>query len=93
MTFFVLRFLPLGVLCLIAKTTAETFANGNVLERLTQLSQFAVTVLLALGTHAFVILPIMLLVLAKVNPIKHFKAVGEAMLTAFSTASSSATLP
>lgn len=93
MTFFVLKFLPLGVLCLIAKTSAETFSEGNVIERLLQLSQFAITALLALGTHAFIVLPLMLIVFAKVSPYKHFKSVRDALLTAFSTASSSATLP
>jgi Na+/H+-dicarboxylate symporter len=93
MTFTVLKFLPLGVACLIAKTSAETFASGNVLERLSQLSKFAFTVVLALGTHAFVVMPILLVVLGKVKPKRHFAAVQQAMLTAFSTASSSATLP
>jgi len=93
MTFFVLQFLPLGVLCLIAQTSAETFSQGNVIERLLQLSQFALTVLLGLGVHSLILLPLSLILMAKVNPIKHFAAVGEALLTAFSTASSSATLP
>lgn len=93
MTFFILRFLPLGVLCLIAQTASETFHEGNVIERLLQLSQFAVTVLLALGTHALIVLPAMLLIFARVNPFRHFKTVRDALLTAFSTASSSATLP
>lgn len=93
MTFLVLKFLPLGVACLIAKTSAETFASGNVLERLAQLSKFAFTVILALGGHAFIVLPLFLIIIGKVKPIRHFKAMGRALLTAFSTASSSATLP
>lgn len=93
MTFVVLNFLPFGVMFLIAKTSYETFAAGHVLERLAQLSVFAITVLIALGLHAFVVLPAMLMFVAKVNPIKHFKAVGQALLTAFSTASSASTLP
>jgi len=38
-------------------------------------------------------LPLLLYLVGGVNPIRHFKAVGSALLTAFSTASSSATLP
>lgn len=93
LTFLMLRFLPLGVACLIATTSAETFATGNVLERLSQLSMFALTVLLALGLHAFVVLPLLLALVARVNPTRHYKAVMPALLAAFSTASSSATLP
>ncbi|MBF0199256.1 MAG: dicarboxylate/amino acid:cation symporter [Planctomycetes bacterium] len=93
MTYLVLKFLPLGITFLIAKTAAETFAEGQVLERLSQLSLFAITVLLALGIHAFVVMPLILILLARVSPKKHFKAIGQALLTGFSTASSSATLP
>ena len=93
MTFFILKFLPIGVGCLIAKTSAQTFASGLVLERLSQLSMFALTVVLALGFHLFIVLPLMLIVIGKVSPAAHFRAVSQAMLTAFSTASSAATLP
>jgi DAACS family dicarboxylate/amino acid:cation (Na+ or H+) symporter len=93
MTFTVLKFLPLGVACLIAQTSAETFASGNVLERLSQLSKFAITVVIALGSHAFIVMPLLLILLGKVKPRRHFAAIQQALLTAFSTASSSATLP
>lgn len=93
MTFLVLRFLPLGVACLIASTAAETFAGGNVLSRLMQLGMFAITVLVALALHALVVMPLFLILVARVNPLRHFKAVMPALLTAFSTASSAATLP
>ena len=38
-------------------------------------------------------MPVVISVLAKVNPLDHFRAMRTALLTAFSTASSSATLP
>ena len=93
MTFFILRFLPIGVGCLIAKTAAQTFASGLVLERLSQLSMFALTVVLALGFHLFILLPLILIVVGRMSPAAHFRSVSQAMLTAFSTASSAATLP
>ncbi len=93
MTFLVLRFLPLGVGCLIAKTAAETIASGHVLERLSQLALFAVTVLIALGLHAFLVMPLVLSLIARTNPLRHLGAMSPALLTAFSTASSGATLP
>jgi proton glutamate symport protein len=92
-TFLVLRFLPLGVGCLIATTVANTVADNLLLERLQQLGLFAITVLLALGVHMFVVLPLILKFVAGVSPLAQFRAMAPALLTAFSTASSSATLP
>jgi Na+/H+-dicarboxylate symporter len=43
--------------------------------------------------HTLVTLPLMLRFLGRVNPLAHFAAMMPALLTAFSTASSSATLP
>jgi Na+/H+-dicarboxylate symporter len=43
--------------------------------------------------HTFVALPLLLRYVGKVNPKAHFAAMTPALLTAFSTASSSATLP
>lgn len=89
----VLRFLPIGVLCLIAKTTSASVANHNFLERLSQLALFAVTVLVGLTIHMFGVMPMILRFMAKVSPVAQFRAMSPALLTAFSTASSSATLP
>lgn len=93
MTFLVLRFLPLGVACLIARTAADTFASGNALERLAQLGLFALTTILGLALHALVTLPLILMLIARVNPVRHYRAMLPALLTAFSTTSSAATLP
>ena len=57
------------------------------------MGQYFLTVLLALGLHMFVVMPLVLRYLAKVNPWAHLRAMRLALLTAFSTASSSATLP
>lgn len=54
---------------------------------------YAVTVLIALAVHLFIVLPLILRYLAKVSPLAHFRAMRTALLTAFSTASSSGTLP
>ncbi len=92
-TFLVLRFLPLGVGCLIATTVANTVADDLLLERLQQLGLFAITVLLGLALHMFVVMPLILKFIARVSPLHQFRAMAPALLTAFSTASSSATLP
>ena len=50
-------------------------------------------ILIALALHMFFVLPLLLKLVAGINPINHFKAMKTALLTAFSTSSSSATLP
>jgi Na+/H+-dicarboxylate symporter len=63
------------------------------LDTLWVMGGFALTVLTGLLIHCLIILPVMLRFLGGINPINHLKAMAPAMLTAFSTASSSATLP
>ena len=93
MTMFVMRFAPLGVGFLIAKTTAQSVLNDNFGERIGQLSMFALTTVLALGIHACVVMPLVLKFIAQVNPFAHIKAMGSALMFAFSSASSASTLP
>lgn len=86
-TMFVMLFAPLGVFGLVAKTVATTgFAS------FWPMLSFFFTVLAALVLHAFGTLAVMLRI-AGISPIAHFRAMFPALLTAFSTASSSATLP
>ena len=88
MTMFIMKFSPIGVFALVAKTVAITGFAG-----MQPLAVFFFTVLLALAIHTFIVLALALKYVGKVNPIKHYKAMMPVMLTAFSTASSSATLP
>ena len=92
-TFLVLKFLPVGVCFLIANTTAETAMKDDLVDTVVRLLWFALTAVLALLAHALLIMPLILRLFAKVSPKRHFQAMGPALLTAFSTASSSATLP
>ncbi|BBO91722.1 dicarboxylate/amino acid:cation symporter [Desulfosarcina ovata] len=57
------------------------------------LGKYAATVLLGLLIHGFVTLPILVLLMGRYNPYRLFKALSPAMMTAWSTASSAATLP
>jgi proton glutamate symport protein len=84
----IMRFAPVGVFALVAKTVADTG-----LEAFGPLALFFFTVVLALAIHFFVTLPLLLYFVGGVNPLRHYQAMGAALLTAFSTASSSATLP
>jgi Na+/H+-dicarboxylate symporter len=84
----VLRFAPIGVFALVAKVVAEAG-----LDAFRPLAGFMLTVLLALAFHMFVSLPLILRFIAGVNPLRHYRAMLPALLTAFSTASSAATMP
>jgi len=92
MTTLIMKFAPLGVFGLVAKTIAG-IDDDQLNELVISLGTFTLSVLLALAVHALLTLPLMLLVIGRVNPMLHFKAMMPALLTAFSTASSSATLP
>ncbi|WP_438951012.1 dicarboxylate/amino acid:cation symporter [Porticoccus sp.] len=87
MTLFIMKFAPLGVLGLVAKTILVTGFDA-----FQPLLMFFITVVLALVIHVFVTLALILR-LAGLSPLKHYRAILPAMLTAFSTASSSGTLP
>lgn len=84
----VLLLAPAGVFALIATTLASTG-----FEVLKPMLWFFVTVVLALALHMLVSISFFLHFVAKVNPLKHIQAMAPALLTAFSTASSNATLP
>ena len=93
MTHFIIKFLPIGVCFMIAKTVYALVSNQTVTSRMGQVGVFTLTVLAGLGIHMFIVMPLLLRFIGGVNPLKHYKAMGPALLTAFSTASSSATLP
>jgi proton glutamate symport protein len=84
----VMRFAPIGVFALVGKVVATT---GT--EAFAQVAWFFVTVMLGLAVHMFVVLPLLMKLAGRVNPLRHYRAMMPALLTAFSTASSSATLP
>lgn len=87
-TMWVMKFAPYGVFGLVAKTVAATgFAAFQ------PLMVFFLTVLGALMVHTFITLPILLRVMGGVNPKKFMGKMFPVLLTGFSTASSSATLP
>ena len=84
----VMKFAPIGVFALVAKVVT---ISG--LEAFKPLLTFFFTVLIALLIHIVIVMPLLLRFIGNVSPIKHYRAMAPALLTAFSTASSSATLP
>lgn len=87
-THVVIKFLPVGVFFLVAKTMSETGLHS-----LYSMGLFTVTVFLGFVFFTLIALPLLLKWIAKVSPVRHFKAMTPAIITAFSTSSSSATLP
>jgi Na+/H+-dicarboxylate symporter len=92
-TSFIIMFAPLGIFGIVAKVVAVQAAKGNLGGVVSSLGLYMLTVILALIFHAFVTLPLLIKYAGKSNPLKHARGMATALLTAFSTASSSATLP
>ena len=84
----VIRLAPIAVACFMFNLAA-LFGW----ELLVRLGAYAGVVLLALGLHMFVVYPLALMLLGGVSPVRFFRNIQEAMVVAFSTSSSNATLP
>ncbi|NLJ08178.1 MAG: dicarboxylate/amino acid:cation symporter [Sphingobacteriales bacterium] len=90
-TGFIIKLTPYGVFAIMAGIVAKNI--DNVVEVFSRLGLYFITVIAGLFFHAFITLPLFLRFVAKINPIKHYGSLSSALLTAFSTSSSSATLP
>ena len=84
----VIAFAPIGVAALLFNLTAQL---GY--EVLGQLARYVGVVVLALAIHQFVVYSLAVKLLGGMSPWTFFRGIQEAMVTAFSTASSNATLP
>lgn len=87
MTHYVMKAMPIGVFFLVAKVIA---IQG--IESIQALLFFFLTVAIGLVIFMFVILPLLLRFMG-LKATRHFKAMAPALVTAFSTSSSAATLP
>lgn len=84
----VMDFAPIGVFCLMTKT----FAEQGIDLIIPMIGYFSV-VIFCLLLHAFGTLNLLLVFLAKLNPLVFIKKMRPAHIFAFSTASSNATIP
>ena len=84
----VIRLAPIAIACFMFNL-ASLFGW----DLLIRLSAYVGVVLLALGIQLFIVYPALLATLGRKNPVTFFRQVQEAMVMAFSTASSNATLP
>ncbi|MCH8170874.1 MAG: dicarboxylate/amino acid:cation symporter [Bacteroidetes bacterium] len=93
-TSLIIKFTPIGIFGIVAGVVADQAGDRQALLNIAQrLGIYMVVVLLGLSFHSMVTLPLLLKFIGKVNPWHHFKAMTTPLLTAFSTSSSSATLP
>jgi DAACS family dicarboxylate/amino acid:cation (Na+ or H+) symporter len=84
----VIRMAPYAVAALLFSITAKLGVDVLV-----QLARYVGTVIAALALHFFVVFPLLLRAFGGMGPMAFFRGAQPALLTAFSTSSSSATLP
>ena len=88
MTSIVMKFAPIGVFCLMAKTFGSLGIDGIL-----PLSKYFVCVLIGLAIQAFVVYPSLLVIFTRLNPIHFFRKFMPVMFFAFSSSTSNATIP
>jgi len=90
-TLFIIKFTPLGIFGIVSNEVAR---NADQLINIAgSLAIYSACVVAGLFIHAFIFLPLIVRFIGKANPITHFKNMATPLITAFSTSSSSATLP
>ena len=85
---FAMKLAPLGVACLSFAVAARLG-----LDLFRTLGYYTAVVLLGLALHQFIVYPVVLILLGRSSPAAFFRGAKEAIVTAFSTSSSNATLP
>lgn len=83
-----MKIAPLGIFCLIAKT----FSSQGI-DSILELLKYFIGVVIVLFIHLFIVYLPLVKLIAKVNLINFFSGLKQALLFAFSTSSSSATIP
>ena len=84
----IISFLPIGVFGLII----NAIVNSGI-DLFKVIGFYWITIAIGLSIHWLIILPLVFYSFTKINPIKHWKAMSSAFITAFSTSTSLGTLP
>ncbi|MFC1744470.1 dicarboxylate/amino acid:cation symporter [Candidatus Riflebacteria bacterium] len=84
---------PIGIFAIVANKLGNALGKGEFIKTLMILKSYIFCVLFGLCIHFFFVLPLLLVLITKRNAFTFYRGVGKALLNAFSTASSSATLP
>jgi solute carrier family 1 (high affinity glutamate transporter) protein 1 len=89
----IMIFTPLGIFGLIAGRLGMAGGGSQIMGLVAELGKYFLSVVSGLFIHGFIILPAILFLLTGRSPLKYASHLSKALLTALSTASSSATLP
>lgn len=89
-TLFVIRFTPLGIFGIIAVRVA---VSEDLYTLMQSMGRYMLVVIGGILIHVFITLPLIVKFVGKEKPFRHFVAVRTALITAFTTSSSNATLP
>jgi Na+/H+-dicarboxylate symporter len=81
--------MPIGVMCLVAWAVGK-FGLGSLAQ---SLGKYVLVVVIGLSFHMFVSLPLVMWIFSRANPFKFMWGMKPALMMAFGTASSMATLP
>ena len=84
---------PIGIFGLISYRISAAGGGSQLWHLISEISKYFFTVIIGLCIHGFIILPAILYFFTKRNPLIYLRHMSEALVTAFSTASSAATLP
>ncbi len=88
-TQFIIKFTPLGIFGIVAKVISE---QDDLVALAARLGLYMLVVIIGLTFHGLVTLPLIVRFIGKANPFKHLWGMRNALITAFSTSSSGATL-
>lgn len=88
LTSFVIWTAPIGVFGIIAGIVAETGFSAFA-----SLGKYFLVVLAGLSIHFFLTLPLILKYLGRISPVRHYRGMLSALMTAFTTCSTIVTLP
>lgn len=84
----IMRIAPIGIMALLAKLVATQDAA-----LLASLAKFVAVILGTTLFHGAVVLPLILFLMTRMSPLRFWRGAREALITAFATSSSSATMP
>lgn len=91
--FLIIWFAPIGIMGLMAERIGVLGGLAAIGTELSRLFWYAFTVVLGLVIHGAIVLPLILWIFGGRNPIRYLVNMSDALLCAFGTASSGATLP
>ena len=87
----IMYFAPIGIFALISSKLGDTGGGEQFWREISAVGKYMMTVIIGLGLHFFVLLAILLVVSRRGR--RFIATMSKALITAFGTASSSATLP